>query len=218
MRRYEDSYRHKGLRKQLIDVLRNKGITDERILEAMNNIPRHYFLDSAFDQVAYEDKAFPIAEGQTISQPYTVAYQTQLLEVKPFEKVLEIGTGSGYQAIVLGEMQAMVYTIERQKKLFDAHKQFVLRNKYGNIKYFYGDGFEGLPTYAPFDKVLVTAAAPFIPPKLVEQLKPGGKLVIPVGEGKVQQMLRITKHTDGSTSEEVFDNFSFVPMLIGKNG
>ncbi len=218
MRRYEDSYRHKGLRKQLIDVLRNKGITDERILEAMNNIPRHYFLDSAFDQVAYEDKAFPIAEGQTISQPYTVAYQTQLLEVKPFEKVLEIGTGSGYQAIVLGEMQAMVYTIERQKKLFDAHKQFVLRNKYGNIKYFYGDGFEGLPTYAPFDKVLVTAAAPFIPPKLVEQLKPGGKLVIPVGEGKVQQMLRITKHADGSTSEEVFDNFSFVPMLIGKNG
>lgn len=218
MRRYEDSYRHKGLRKQLIDVLRNKGITDERILEAMNNIPRHYFLDSAFDQVAYEDKAFPIAEGQTISQPYTVAYQTQLLEVKPFEKVLEIGTGSGYQAIVLGEMQAMVYTIERQKKLFDAHKQFVLRNKYGNIKYFYGDGFEGLPTYAPFDKVLVTAAAPFIPPKLVEQLKPGGKLVIPVGEGKVQQMLRITKHADGTTSEEVFDNFSFVPMLIGKNG
>ena len=218
MRRYEDSYRHKGLRKQLIDVLRNKGITDERILDAMNNIPRHYFLDSAFDQVAYEDKAFPIAEGQTISQPYTVAYQTQLLEVKPFEKVLEIGTGSGYQAIVLGEMQAMVYTIERQKKLFDAHKQFVLRNKYGNIKYFYGDGFEGLPTYAPFDKVLVTAAAPFIPPKLVEQLKPGGKLVIPVGEGKVQQMLRITKHADGTTSEEVFDNFSFVPMLIGKNG
>lgn len=218
MRRYEDSYRHKGLRKQLIDVLRNKGITDERILEAMNNIPRHYFLDSAFDQVAYEDKAFPIAEGQTISQPYTVAYQTQLLEVKPFEKVLEIGTGSGYQAIVLGEMQAMVYTIERQKKLFDAHKQFILRNKYGNIKYFYGDGFEGLPTYAPFDKVLVTAAAPFIPPKLVEQLKPGGKLVIPVGEGKVQQMLRITKHSDGTTSEEVFDNFSFVPMLIGKNG
>jgi protein-L-isoaspartate(D-aspartate) O-methyltransferase len=115
-------------------------------------------------------------------------------------------------------MQAMVYTIERQKKLFDAHKQFVLRNKYGNIKYFYGDGFEGLPTYAPFDKVLVTAAAPFIPPKLLEQLKPGGKLVIPVGEGKVQQMLRITKHADGTTSEEVFDNFSFVPMLIGKNG
>ncbi|MGZ5255571.1 MAG: protein-L-isoaspartate(D-aspartate) O-methyltransferase [Flavitalea sp.] len=218
MRRYEDSYRHKGLRKQLIDLLRQKGITDERILEAMNNIPRHYFLDSAFDQVAYEDKAFPIAESQTISQPYTVAYQTQLLEVKPFEKVLEIGTGSGYQAIVLGEMQAMVYTIERQKKLFDAHKHFVLRNKYGNIKYFYGDGFEGLPTYAPFDKVLVTAAAPFIPPKLVEQLKPGGKLVIPVGEGKIQQMLRISKHADGTTSEEVFDNFSFVPMLVGKNG
>lgn len=202
---------------QLIELLKQKGITDERVLEAMNNIPRHYFLDSAFDQVAYEDKAFPIAENQTISQPYTVAYQTQLLEVKPFEKVLEIGTGSGYQATVLGEMQAMVYTIERQKKLFDAHKQFVLRNKYSNIKYFYGDGFEGLPTYAPFDKVLVTAAAPFIPPKLVEQLKVGGKLVIPVGEGRIQQMLRLTKNPDGSLKEEVFENFSFVPMLEGKN-
>jgi protein-L-isoaspartate(D-aspartate) O-methyltransferase len=217
MRNFEDTYRHKGMRRQLIELLKQKGITDERILEAMNNIPRHYFLDSAFDQVAYEDKAFPIAQNQTISQPYTVAYQTQLLEVKPFEKILEIGTGSGYQATVLGEMQAMVYTIERQKKLFDAHKQFILRNKYSNIKYFYGDGFEGLPTYAPFDKILVTAAAPFIPPKLIEQLKTGGKMVIPLGEGKIQQMLRLTKQADGTFSKEVFENFSFVPMLEGKN-
>ena len=217
MRNYEDTYRHKGLRKQLIDLLKQKGISDEKLLDAMNKIPRHYFLDSAFDQVAYEDKAFPIAEGQTISQPYTVAYQTQLLEVKPFEKVLEIGTGSGYQAIVLAELNAKVFTIERQKKLFDGHRTFVLRNKYSNIKYFYGDGYEGLSSYAPFDKVLVTAAAPFIPPKLIEQLKTGGKLVIPVGEGQVQKMLRLTKQADGSVSEESFENFSFVPMLVGRN-
>lgn len=217
MRTYDDSYRHKGLRRQLVELLRQKGITDERVLEAIMNIPRHWFLDSAFDEVAYEDKAFPIAEGQTISQPYTVAYQTQLLEPKPYEKVLEIGTGSGYQSIVLAELKAQVYTIERQKKLFDSHRRFVLRNKYPNIKYFYGDGYEGLPTYAPFDKVIVTAAAPFIPPKLVEQLKSGGKMVIPVGAGNVQRMLRLTKQADGSVMEEVFDNFSFVPMMEGKN-
>ena len=129
MRNFEDTYRHKGLRKQLIDLIRSKGITDERILNAMNHIPRHYFLDSAFENVAYEDKAFPIAEGQTISQPYTVAYQTQLLDVKPFEKILEIGTGSGYQAIVLAELGAHVFTIERQKKLFEHHKNFILRKK-----------------------------------------------------------------------------------------
>ena len=217
MRTYEDSYRHKGLRQKLIDLLREKGITDERILDVMNQIPRHYFLDSAFDQVAYEDKAFPITEGQTISQPYTVAYQTQLLNVKPFDKVLEIGTGSGYQAMVLAGVGAQVFTIERQKKLFDEHRTFILRSKYPSIKYFYGDGFEGLPTFAPFDKVLITAAAPFIPPRLIEQLKTGGQMVIPVGEGAVQQMLRLTKQADGSYTEEVFDNFSFVPMLTGKN-
>lgn len=217
MRTFEDTYRHKGLRKQLVDTLREKGITDDRILDAINSIPRHYFLDSAFDKVAYEDKAFPIAEGQTISQPYTVAYQTQLLDVKPFEKVLEIGTGSGYQSIVLALLGAQVYTIERQKKLFDQHRNFVLRPKYPTIKYFYGDGFEGLPNFAPFDKVLVTAAAPYIPPKLIEQMKVGGKMVIPVGEGDVQRMLRLTKQPDGSYTEELFDRFSFVPMLEGRN-
>lgn len=218
MRKFEDTYRHKGLRKQLIDTLRSKKITDERVLEAMNNIPRHYFLDTALDHIAYDDKAFPIGEGQTISQPYTVAYQTQLLQPKAFEKVLEIGTGSAYQACVLAELGANVYTIERQKKLFDSMKTFVLRNKYTNVKFFYGDGFEGLPTFAPFDKVIVTAAAPFVPPKLLVQLKPGGVMVLPVdAESGGQRMLRITKNSDGSLDEEYFEDFSFVPMLKGKN-
>lgn len=217
MRKTEDTYRHKGLRKKLVDGIRSKGITDENVLRAISNIPRHFFLDSAFDEVAYEDKAFPIAEGQTISQPYTVAYQSQLLEIKPFEKVLEIGTGSGYQASVLAEMGAQVYTIERQRKLFDENKQFAFLRKYPNIKFFYGDGYEGLPTFAPFDKVIVTAAAPHIPQKLIDQLKPGGMMVIPVGAGEVQRMMRITKLPNSAIREEVFDNFSFVPMLEGKN-
>ncbi|MDP4149285.1 MAG: protein-L-isoaspartate(D-aspartate) O-methyltransferase [Bacteroidota bacterium] len=217
MRTYEDSYRHKGLRRQLVEVIRQKGITDERVLDAILHIPRHFFMDSAFDKIAYEDRAFPIGESQTISQPYTVAYQTQLLEVKPHEKVLEIGTGSGYQACVLAEMGAQVFTIERQKKLFDSMKTFSFPKKFPSLKFFYGDGFEGLPTYAPFHKVIVTAAAPFIPPKLVEQLRPGGRMVIPVGEGRVQRMLRITLEADGQAKEEIFDNFSFVPMVEGKN-
>jgi protein-L-isoaspartate(D-aspartate) O-methyltransferase len=218
MRNYKDDWYHKGLRKQLVELLRSKGITDEHVLTAINNIPRHFFLDSAFDKIAYEDRAFPIAEGQTISQPYTVAYQTQLLQVKRNEKVLEIGTGSMYQAAVLAEMGARVYTIERQKKLYDHNKQFFYSTKYPNIKFFYGDGFEGLPTFAPFDKVIITAAAPFIPPKLVAQMKTGGLMVIPVDEGNKQRMLRITKNIDGSFEEELFDYFSFVPMLGGKNG
>lgn len=218
MKKFEDSYRHKGLRKKLVDNIRSKGITDDRVLNAINTIPRHYFLDSAFEDKAYEDKAFPIAEGQTISQPYTVAYQSQLLELKAFEKVLEIGTGSAYQASVLAEMGVQVYTIERQKKLFEQNRRFKYLEKYRNIKFFYGDGYEGLPTYAPFDKILITAAAPIIPPKLIEQLKPGGIMVIPVGTGEVQRMMRITKLPGGSLKEEVFDNFSFVPMIGGKNG
>ena len=216
MRKPEDTYRHKGLRKKLVDSIREKGITDENVLEAMLNIPRHFFLDTALQDIAYEDRAFPITEGQTISQPYTVAYQTQLLQVKQYDKVLEIGTGSVYQATVLAEMGAQVFTIERQKKLYEKNKNFVLRSKYPNIKFFYGDGYEGLPTYAPFDKIIITAAAPNIPPKLIEQLKIGGKMVIPVDEGKYQRMLRITKTEDGY-EEESFENFSFVPMLKGKN-
>ncbi len=217
MRTFEDSYRHKGLRRQLVDSIRQKGITDERVLEAMLQIPRHFFMDSALDKIAYEDRAFPIGESQTISQPYTVAYQTQLLDLRPHEKVLEIGTGSAYQSCVLAEMGVQVYTIERQKKLFEERKQQPYLKKYLSLKFFYGDGFEGLPTYAPFDKVIVTAAAPFIPPKLIAQMKTGGKMVIPVGEGQVQQMLRLTKQADGQMADEIFDNFSFVPMIGGRN-
>ena len=217
MRPTEDTYRHKGLRNRLTEIVRSKGISDEAVLTAINKIPRHFFLDSAFDDVAYEDRAFPIGEGQTISQPYTVAYQTQLLEVKRFEKILEIGTGSAYQACVLAEVGAMVYTIERQKKLFDSNKNFAYLKKYPSIKFFYGDGYEGLPTYAPFDKVIITAAAPGIPNKLVQQLKPGGMMVIPVGAGDLQRMMRITKMPNDAIKEEVFDQFSFVPMLVGKN-
>ncbi len=217
MRKFEDTYRHKGLRKKLVDSIREKGITDERVLEAIMNIPRHYFLDTAFDRIAYEDRAFPIQEGQTISQPYTVAYQTQLLGIERYDKILEIGTGSAYQATVLAELGANVFTIERQKKLFELNKNFILRSAYPNIKFFYGDGFEGLPTYAPFDKILITAAAPFVPPKLIEQLKPGGKMVIPLDDAGIQKMMRITKNEDGSYSEETFSNFSFVPMLKGRN-
>jgi protein-L-isoaspartate(D-aspartate) O-methyltransferase len=216
MRPTEDTYRHKGLRKKLVEGIRSKGISDEKILEVINKIPRHFFLDSAFDDVAYEDRAFPIGEGQTISQPYTVAYQTQLLQVKAFEKVLEIGTGSAYQACVLAELGVQVYSIERQKKLFDSNKLFSHLKKYPGIKFFYGDGYEGLPTFAPFDRVLITAAAPEIPQKLIEQLKPGGMMVIPVGSGDVQQMKRLTKLESGAIKEEVFDHFSFVPMVEGK--
>jgi len=214
----EDTYRHKGLRKKLTELLQTKGITNEKVLKAINQIPRHFFLDTAFDQIAYEDRAFPIGAGQTISQPYTVAYQTQLLDIKPLERVLEIGTGSCYQTCVLAEMGALVFTIERQKKLWEAQQKSALYvKKYPGIKFFYGDGFLGLPTYAPFDKVLITAAAPFIPPKLVEQMKVGGKMVIPVNEGDHQRMLRLTKLEDGTLQEEKFEEFSFVPMLEGKN-
>jgi protein-L-isoaspartate(D-aspartate) O-methyltransferase len=219
MNKFEDTYQHKGLRKKLVDFLRNdKGITDEKVLNAINAIPRHFFLDSAFDKIAYEDRAFPIGEDQTISQPFTVAYQSQLLQIKRGDKILEIGTGSVYQATVLAELGAWVYTIERQKKLYEKNKGYFFKLKYPNIKFFYGDGFEGLPTFAPFDKVIITAAAPFIPPKLVAQMKVGGMMVIPVDEGDVQRMLRLIKQADGTMMEETFEHFSFVPMLAGKNG
>ncbi|MFN4313690.1 MAG: protein-L-isoaspartate(D-aspartate) O-methyltransferase [Chitinophagaceae bacterium] len=217
MRPTQDTYRFKGLREKLVSDIRAKGITDERVLSALNDVPRHFFLDSAFGERAYEDRAFPIGEDQTISQPYTVAYQSQLLEIQPFMKVLEIGTGSAYQAVVLAKMGAQVYSIERQKKLFDSNKSFEYLKSFPSIKTFYGDGYEGLPTFAPFDRVLITAAAPFVPPKLIEQLRPGGKMVIPLGDDKLQRMMRITKLENGSLKEEVFDNFVFVPMLEGKS-
>ncbi|MBS1921507.1 MAG: protein-L-isoaspartate(D-aspartate) O-methyltransferase [Bacteroidetes bacterium] len=216
MRLTEDTYRHQALRKELIQGIQAKGITNEKILAVMLDLPRHFFMDSAFDKIAYEDKAFPIGEGQTISQPYTVAYQTQLLEIKKFDKVLEIGTGSAYQACVLVEMGAQVFTIERQRKLFESNKSFPFLKKYPSIKFFYGDGYEGLPTFAPFDKIIITAAAPEIPQKLIEQLKPGGMMVLPLGTGDVQRMMRITKLENNSLKEEVFDHFSFVPMVEGK--
>lgn len=211
-----DTYLHKGLRRQLVETLRQKGIQDEQVLAAIDKIPRHFFLDTAFEKIAYEDRAFPISSGQTISHPYTVAYMTQLLQVKPFEKVLEIGTGSGYQACVLAELKAYVFTIERQKELYEELKDFKLLQKYVRIKRFFGDGYLGLPTFAPFDKIIVTAAAPYIPPKLLEQLKPGGIMVIPVTEGEAQRMKRLTRLPNGGYNEEVFSSFSFVPMLDGK--
>lgn len=213
----EDKHLHKGLRRQLVQLLKEKGITGSAVLQAMEKIPRHFFLDPAFERIAYEDRAFPIAAQQTISQPYTVAYQTQLLEIKKFDKVLEIGTGSLYQSCILAEMGAIVYTVERQRALYDFVSKFFFLKKYPNIKRHYGDGYEGLKTYAPFDKVIVTAAAPFIPSKLIEQLKPNGIAVIPVGDDEGQKMYRIRKDAAGNISEEILGDFIFVPMLAGKN-
>lgn len=216
MRPTLDTYRHQGLRKKLVDSLRSKGINDEAVLAALGSVPRHFFLDSAFDEIAYEDRAFPIGQGQTISHPYTVAYQTQLLAAGRFLKVLEVGTGSAYQAVVLARLGAQVYTIERQKTLFDINRSFTWLQEQSGIKFFYGDGFAGLPTYAPFDRILITAAAPAVPDKLLEQLRPGGWMVVPVGEGDVQQMKKIIRSENGDFTEEVYDSFSFVPMLSGK--
>lgn len=213
----EDSYRHKGMRKDLVDSLRLKGITDETVLKAMGEVPRHFFFPTDLDQKAYQDVAFPINAGQTISQPYTVAFQSQLLEVKPGDKVLEVGTGSAYQASVLAEMGASVYTIERQRELFNETTNFVLRKKYppSKLRFVFGDGFEGLPLQAPFDKIIITCGAPFIPPKLIEQLNVGGIMVIPLLENEHHRMLRIIKQQDGTLNEEAYSNFSFVPMLPG---
>ncbi len=210
----EDNYRHKGLRKQLVDLLRTKGITDEAVLSAINEVPRHIFLDSSFVELAYQDKAFPIGSGQTISQPHTVAFQTQLLQVEKGMKVLEIGTGSGYQACVLAAMGAKVFTIERQRNLFFKTKEILDQLPF-RVKTFLGDGFDGLPTYAPFDRIIITAGAPNIPENLVEQLKTGGLMVIPLddSENEGQTMMRINKTKDGTLKKEAFGGFKFVPML-----
>lgn len=211
-----DSYRHKGLRKKLVETIARKGITDKRILDAVMTIRRHVFLDSSFLEFAYEDKPFPIGSGQTISQPYTVAFQTELLDIKKGEKVLEIGTGSGYQACILAEMGAKVYTIERQRKLYQKTKAFLPKIGYRQIKCFYGDGYKGVPAFAPYDRILITAAAPTLPASLIEQLKPGGIIVIPLGDGDVQTMIRMTKDENGKLTEERFGAFRFVPLLKDK--
>lgn len=210
--KYLDSYKHQGLRKQLVDLLKEKGISNAAVLDAIGKIPRHIFIDSQFDHFAYKDMAFKIGAGQTISQPYTVAVQSTLLQIEKGHKVLEIGTGSGYQSAVLVEMGAKVYTIERQKLLFDTVKDTLTKLKY-NPKYFFGDGFAGLPAFAPFDRIIVTCGAPFIPPKLIEQLKVTGIMVIPVGEGDTQIMKVITKTNESEFKEEEFGTFKFVPML-----
>ncbi len=211
----EDTYRHKGLRKKLVESLRKKGIQDENVLKAIEKIPRHYFLDSGFLEFAYEDKPFPIGAGQTISQPYTVAFQTQLLDTGKAEKVLEIGTGSGYQACILSEMGARVFSIERQKSLYLKAKAFIPLLRYP-VKLFYGDGYKGLPAFAPFDKILITAAAPYIPDALKAQLKTGGRIVAPVGKGDIQVMISLQKKADDIFETTEHGHFRFVPLLEDK--
>ena len=212
----EDSFRHQGLRKQLIEKLSGKGIHNTEVLDAMNKIPRHLFMDNAFVNFAYQDKAFPIGSGQTISQPYTVAFQTQLLDLKPYEKVLEVGTGSGYQAAVLIGMEANVYTIERQKELFQKTKEFLPELGY-NCNFYYGDGYKGLEQFAPFDKIIVTCGAPTIPEDLIKQLKVGGRMVAPIGKGDVQVMNLIEKISETDNKITTHGRFSFVPMVNNKN-
>jgi protein-L-isoaspartate(D-aspartate) O-methyltransferase len=211
----EDSFRHQGLRKQLTEMLSAKGIHNTEVLDAMNKIPRHLFLDNAFVNFAYQDKAFPIEAGQTISQPYTVAFQTQLLELQPYDKVLEVGTGSGYQAAVLSLLDAEVFTVERQKELFLKTKKFLPELGY-NCNFLYGDGYKGLPKFAPFDKIIITCGAPFIPENLVAQLKIGGRMVAPIGDGDLQVMHLIEKISETETRITTHGKFSFVPMLNDK--
>jgi len=211
----EDNYKQRGLRNKLVKKLRLKGIADEAVLAAVGKVPRHVFFDDALLVHAYEDKAFPIGEGQTISQPYTVAFQTEKLEVKSGQKVLEIGTGSGYQAAILLELGAKVYTIEFNKKLYEKTKNFLPSLGY-NPHFFYGDGSKGIPAKAPFDKIIVTAGAPVIPSALTEQLNENGILIIPVGDRETQKMIKITKK-NGKLLREEFNQFAFVPLL-GESG
>lgn len=211
-----DSYRHKGLRKQLVETIREKGIADPAVLAAMEKVPRHFFFDSSFLEFAYEDKPFPIGAGQTISQPYTVAFQTELLQLKKGDKVLEIGTGSGYQACILAEIGAKVFTIERQKTLFEKTSRMLIKLGYASIKTFYGDGYKGLPAFAPFDKIIITAAAPYVPEALISQMKSGGIMVIPIGPDEVQIMTTISKTPAGVLVKKDHGAFRFVPMLEDK--
>lgn len=210
----EDSYRHKGLRRKLVETVRLKGIKDENVLKALGIVPRHHFMDSSFIKFSYQDQAFPIESGQTISQPYTVAFQTELLDVSPNDKVLEIGTGSGYQTAILIELGAQVFTIERQKKLFMKAQDSLTKLGY-KPHFFFGDGMEGKPTYGPYDKILVTAAATEIPEKLLKQLRIGGIMVIPLGDRFSQSMVRIVKESEINYKKTYHGSFVFVPLLGG---
>ncbi len=211
-----DTFTHKGMRKKLVNTLQRKGITDEEVLKAINAIPRHWFMDSGFVDHAYVDKAFPIAADQTISQPYTVARQTELLELKKGDKVLEIGTGSGYQCAVLVEMGMQVYTIERQNELFKKTNRFLPKIGYRPKKMIFGDGYKGLPEFAPFDGIIVTAGAPYVPKELLSQLKVGGRLVIPVGEN-VQIMTVFKRKSETEFEKKEYGEYRFVPLLEDKN-
>ncbi|HBB90801.1 MAG TPA: protein-L-isoaspartate O-methyltransferase [Bacteroidales bacterium] len=210
----EDSFQHQGLRRKLVEVVKRKGISDLRVLDALMKVPRHAFMDSTFLRFAYQDQAFPISSGQTISQPYTVAFQTQLLDLQDHQKVLEVGTGSGYQAAVLAEMGVRVFTVERIRKLF-ADSQALLRKLGYPIRFFYGDGYAGLPAYAPFDRILVTAGAPAVPETLITQLAIGGILVVPVGDREVQVMTRCIRTGEDQFETTTHGSFVFVPMKPG---
>jgi protein-L-isoaspartate(D-aspartate) O-methyltransferase len=213
--RFIDNYREKGARKQLVDILKQKGIEDEDVLKAIGKVQRHYFFDETFWNQAYRDIAFPIGEGQTISQPYTVAYQTQLLHIKKGDKVLEIGTGSGYQACILLELGANVYTIERQEKLYTRTTQVLPYMGY-KPQFFLGDGSKGIPAHAPYDKIIVTAGAPLVPDTLLKQLNIGGIMVIPVGDEQSQKMVTILKIGENDYEKHVLDTFRFVPLVGDK--
>ena len=214
--KHEDTFRHKGLRRKLIDELHGKGISDTNVLDALNRVPRHVFMDSGFINFAYKDQAFPIAAGQTISQPYTVAFQTQLLQIEKLDKVLEVGTGSGYQCAVLLEMGAQVFTIERHRELFVKAQSVLLHLGY-KPHFFFGDGYEGVPTYAPFDKIIVTAGGNDIPEKLLNQLKIGWKLIMPVGSSDSQRMTLVEKLSENEYKRSEHGSFIFVPLLKGKS-
>ena len=212
----KDTFKHKGLRQQLVKTIKAKGIEDEKVLEAIGRIPRHLFMDSGFIDHAYQDKAFPIGADQTISQPYTVAFQTELLQLKKGDKVLEIGTGSGYQAAVLIELGAKLYSIERQQELFKKTSKFLPKLGYRAKKLIFGDGYIGLEEEAPFDSIIVTAGAPFVPKPLLNQLKIGGRLVIPVGDN-VQTMTLFIRKGEKEFEKHEYGEFRFVPLLEDKN-
>ncbi len=212
----KDTFKHQGLRQQLVAIIKEKGITDNNVLKAIGKIPRHLFMDSGFLEHAYQDKAFPIGADQTISQPYTVAFQSELLQVKSGDKILEIGTGSGYQTAVLLELGAKVYSIERQQELFRKTSKFLPKLGYNAKKLIFGDGYIGLEDEAPFDSIIVTAGAPFVPKPLLSQLKIGGRLVIPVGDD-VQVMTLFIRKGDKEFEQQEFGEFRFVPLLEDKN-